>query len=103
MKKPQSVALFTKPGCDNDFSYTKKAIEILSKYNITTYLPKSLQAEFPKEAPHLVEFLPDETAMTQSADMMLVLGGDGTMIGYSVLAAELGKPTAGVNLGTLVF
>ena len=103
MKKPQSVALFTKPGCDNDFSYTKKAIEILSKYNITTYLPKSLQAEIPKEAPHLVEFLPDETAMTQSADMMLVLGGDGTMIGYSVLAAELGKPTAGVNLGTLGF
>ncbi len=103
MKKPQSVALFTKSGCDNDFSYTKKAIEILSKYNITTYLPKSLQAEFPKEASHLVAFLPDETAMTQSADMMLVLGGDGTMIGYSVLAAELGKPTAGVNLGTLGF
>ncbi len=103
MKKPNSVALFTKTGCDNDFSYTKKAIEILSKYDITTYLPEALKADFPISETMLVEFLQDEDATIEKAEMMLVLGGDGTMIGYSVRAAALGKPTAGVNLGTLGF
>lgn len=103
MKKPNTVALFTKTGCDSDFSYTKKAIEILSKYGITTLLPEALKADFPMTPSLCVSFLPDENTTIAEADMMLVLGGDGTMIGYSVLAAELGKPTAGVNLGTLGF
>ena len=103
MKKPNSVALFIKTGCDNDFSYTKKAIEILSKYKIKTLLPKAWEESFPQSKGLLIEFLADEDTMIEQADMMLVLGGDGTMIGYSVLAAKLGKPTAGVNLGTLGF
>ena len=103
MKTPNTVALFIKTGCDSDFSYTKKAVEILSKYNITTLLPEAWQEEYPSEPSHLVRFLPSENDMIEKADMLLVLGGDGTMIGYSVLAAELGKPTAGVNLGTLGF
>ncbi len=103
MNKPNTVALFTKTGADSDFSYTKKTIDILSPYGITTLLPEALQDKIALQNDMLVRFLPDEEATLCEADMALVLGGDGTMIGYSVLAAEQNKPTAGVNLGTLGF
>ncbi len=103
MQKPNTVALFTKVGSDPDFSYTTKTIRILSPYQITTLLPESIRKGFPLEDGMRVEFLPDGDALLKKADMILVLGGDGTMIGYGVPAAELGKPTAGVNLGTLGF
>ncbi len=103
MNQPNTVALFTKTGADPDFSYTAKAIEVLSAYGITTLLCEAQKERFPHRKGMLVSFLPDEQTAIQDAEMLLVLGGDGTMIGYSVLAAELGKPTAGVNLGTLGF
>ncbi len=103
MQIPSCIALFTKPNCDDAFFYTKKAIGIFSAHGITTLLPEAISGAFSPEEGSLVSFLPDEEAMIEKADMLLVLGGDGTMIGYSVMAAALGKPTAGVNLGTLGF
>ncbi len=103
MNIPKTVALFTKTGSDTDFSYTKRSIEILSSHGIATLLPTAAKGAIPLSAHDLVRFLPDEKTMIREADMLLVLGGDGTMIGYSVMAAELDKPVAGVNLGTLGF
>lgn len=41
--------------------------------------------------------------IAKSADMILVLGGDGTMLRASRLVAEKGIPILGINLGTLGF
>jgi len=41
--------------------------------------------------------------ISKSSDMILVLGGDGTMLRASRLVAEKGIPILGVNLGTLGF
>lgn len=41
--------------------------------------------------------------IADAADMVLVLGGDGTMLRASRLLAEKGTPILGVNLGTLGF
>jgi NAD+ kinase len=42
-----------------------------------------------------------EAALAQDSDLMLALGGDGTMLGALRLAAPLGVPVLGVNLGRL--
>ena len=42
-------------------------------------------------------------AIAASSDLILVLGGDGTMLRASRLVAEKGTPILGVNLGTLGF
>ncbi len=103
MKKPNSIAIFSKPGCDDELSYTKQVISLLGEYEIAVLLPEALCRAFPCGAPSNVSFLPDEQAMMEKAEMMLVLGGDGTMIRYGVRAAVLAKPTVGINLGTLGF
>jgi NAD+ kinase len=41
----------------------------------------------------------DEAALGQDCDLVLALGGDGTMLGALRLAAPLGVPVLGVNLG----
>ena len=41
--------------------------------------------------------------IAESSDMILVLGGDGTMLRASRLVAERGTPILGVNLGTMGF
>ena len=42
-----------------------------------------------------------EAALAQDADVVLALGGDGTLLGALRLAAPYGTPVVGVNLGTL--
>ncbi len=103
MQTPKTVALFTKPGCDDEFSYTKKVISILSAHGITVFLPCALEHAIAFTKQELVSFLPDEDSMIENAELVLVLGGDGTMLGYTVRAAKQGKPAMGVNLGTLGF
>jgi NAD+ kinase len=41
----------------------------------------------------------DESGLAQACDLVLALGGDGTMLGALRLAAPLGVPVLGVNLG----
>jgi NAD+ kinase len=43
----------------------------------------------------------DEDALARDCDLVLALGGDGTMLGALRLAAPLGVPVLGVNLGRL--
>jgi NAD+ kinase len=43
----------------------------------------------------------DEAGLARGCDLVLALGGDGTMLGALRLAAPLGVPVLGVNLGRL--
>jgi NAD+ kinase len=46
---------------------------------------------------------PDPEAAMQSADLLVCLGGDGTMLHISKLAAENQVPMIGINMGQLGF
>ena len=95
----QRIAIFPNFEYDKDFDYTKKAAEILSENGITSLLSENARAFFEKDADVL--FFEDADAMIEAADAVLVLGGDGTMIDYTLRAAEKNKPAVGVNLGHL--
>jgi NAD+ kinase len=53
--------------------------------------------------PRLPDGVPrcDEAGLARACDLVLALGGDGTMLGALRLAAPLGVPVLGVNLGRL--
>jgi NAD+ kinase len=98
----RKIAIFPNSEYDREYAYTGQAVRILSENGILSILSSSAKPFFKEE--HLsVQFFDDADAMMDACDAILVLGGDGTMIDYSVRAAEKNKPAIGVNLGHLGF
>ena len=99
---PKKIAIFQNSEYDKEYSYTKRAVRVLSENGIFSYLSESARPFFRDEVTS-VDFFEDADQMMDEADAILVLGGDGTMINYSIRAAEKDKPAIGVNLGHLGF
>ena len=98
----RKIAIFPNYEYDREYAYTSQAVRVLSENGILSILSSSARPFFKDE--HLsVKFFDDTDTMMDACDAILVLGGDGTMIDYSVRAAEKNKPSIGVNLGHLGF
>jgi NAD+ kinase len=98
----RKIAIFPNPEYDREYQYTAQAVRVLSENGILSVLSSSAQPFFTD--PSLsVQFFDEADDMMETADAILVLGGDGTMIDYSVRAAEKDKPSIGINLGHLGF
>ena len=98
----RKIAIFPNSEYDREYASTGQAVRVLSENGILSILSSSAKPFFKEE--HLsVQFFDDADAMMDACDAILVLGGDGTMIDYSVRAAEKNKPAIGVNLGHLGF
>lgn len=98
----KKIAIFPNPEYDPEYSYTKQAVRVLAESGIRSVLSSSAKPFF-SDGTLSVQFLNCDDDMMEVSDAILVLGGDGTMIGYSVRAAEKNKPAIGVNLGHLGF
>ncbi|MBR3933033.1 MAG: NAD(+)/NADH kinase [Clostridia bacterium] len=84
-----TAAIVTNKTKDPDFLITKKVAGILSeKYSII------YDNDFDLENIH---------TMYQKAEVIIVLGGDGTLLGAAGYASVFGKPILGINLGNLGF
>ncbi len=66
---------------------------ILKKENITAYLPDSICATDFLHAP--------EDELYSLADVIITIGGDGTIIRYAKRASEDNKPVLGINAGRM--
>ena len=98
----RKIAIFPNSEYDREYAYTGQAVRVLSENGILSILSSSAKPFFKGE--HLsVQFFDEADAMMDACDAILVLGGDGTMIDYSVRAAEKNKPAIGINLGHLGF
>ena len=82
MKKAIIIPNYLK---EESMQFSKTAYEILEKSG------------------YKVDVLSEHDEAIEKADLALVLGGDGTMIHYSIRAAEKDKPAIGINLGHLGF
>ncbi len=98
----KKIAIFPNSEYDREFTYTAEAVRVFSENGILSVLSTSAKPFF-KDNSLSVQFFDHTEEMMEAADAILVLGGDGTMIDYSVRAAEKNKPSVGVNLGHLGF
>lgn len=102
MNPPKIISIITKLDCDRDFAYTKKAVQILTDLGVTVIIDQSLKYRLGSMRER-VRLAYSERELAEAADLILVLGGDGTMLDICVRVCESGKPVAGINLGHLGF
>ena len=80
--------------------HTLRLIEKLRSLGVEVLMDKGLEPDF--EIPG-ISFFADFCAMLRSCDLMIAIGGDGTIIHFARHAAEADKPLLGVNIGRLGF
>ena len=97
----KNILICTNIDRDSDMEFTLHILSLLREKGAEAkaYLPfGEAPADFPAEC--LCE---DPETAIQSADLLLCLGGDGTMLHNSKLAARHNVPMLGINLGHMGF
>jgi NAD+ kinase len=93
MKK---IGIISKPGRPEPLEILRELLPRLRQKGHETYLDSETSALL-----KIAGYTRAEIA--SNADVMIVLGGDGTMLSVSRLVAEKGIPILGINLGTMGF
>ena len=79
-----------KPGCSE---VVEKLSVILNKEGIKSYIPDTIVA---------AGYIPlPEEELYKVADVIITIGGDGTIIRYAKAAAKYNKPVLGINAGRM--
>jgi NAD+ kinase len=94
------VALIGKYGDPNVKASVAHLIEMLAAEGVTVLVERANAGELPTDAPHEPASL---SAIGNRADLAIVVGGDGTLIGAARNLCEHEIPLVGVNLGRLGF
>jgi len=77
-------------------------VERLKEYNYEFLVNDSLLEAFPFELSEPKYFAPAEK-VAEACDILISLGGDGTMLSTAYIAHQFDKPILGINLGKLGF
>lgn len=95
--KSKSIGILTKPKFPEVKSTVQAAVTWLRSRNIDVLLDTTATALLGEPGGF------QKTQLASKADVLLVLGGDGTMLNAARLAGERGIPILGVNMGGLGF
>ncbi len=91
------VAVITNRNKDTDMTVTDSVVSYLTKHNIKSYIPKENTLSDGQR--HFT----DASDISQDTDVVIVLGGDGTMIQAARDLFSRAIPILGINLGTVGF
>lgn len=90
----KSIVIVPNVTKDVDYAVSKRVAKILSQEGGTVYVENKYGTDLGANAVR-VDDIPD------TAELIIVIGGDGSVIDASVPAVALGIPVLGVNLGNL--
>lgn len=85
------IAIIANPIKDTDYKYSEKTAEYLLKKNIELYSDTEKISE-------KISVLPLEECISVS-DIIITVGGDGTILHIAEIVARQNKPLLGINLG----
>ena len=84
----------------NAVKHTLGLIEKLREFGASVSMDRSFEPVFGTSG---AEFLDNFDSLAQTCDVMIAVGGDGTIIHCAKHAAAAGKPILGINVGRLGF
>ena len=88
------IALRINTQKDEDLSLSRKVIALLKSFCEKVYIEETYAASFSEDVDTYTE-----NEMPKDAELLLVLGGDGTMLHAAQLALENDLPMLGINMG----
>ncbi len=94
----KNIAIFPNIERDKDLKATKEIINVIKKYDKSVLLDESFRDKIECDATFL-----DMPEIMKRADVIIALGGDGTILKIIKDAAEGNVPVMGINLGHLGF
>lgn len=97
MNKIQRVGFVIKPHAPQVEKILEELLHYFEKRNIGCFLEEVAAQKLRKKEGYPREKLPERV------DLVVVLGGDGTLLSIAHLAAQKDVPVLGVNLGKLGF
>lgn len=100
MNSFRTVAVIPNLTKSGAYQTSLKAVKILESLDIQILMECSLNRQYQNER---IRFFSDITEMLKACDMVLTIGGDGTIIHAARKASLLGKPLLGINTGRLGF
>lgn len=102
--KLKNVCIVLKPKINSEFANTLPTlVSWLRRRSVTVYFRTSQEHLIQKILDKNHYELLDETKSYQPADLIITLGGDGTLIGLARQATRTTPPVFGVNMGNLGF
>lgn len=100
MNTVKKIVIFSNPERDEKLEYTKKIITLSQKYDIDVLMDIKFRSEINASG---VRFLNESELMSEPSDIVIVLGGDGSMLDACEKNAQSASPILGINLGNLGF
>lgn len=100
MDKINKIALIPNLTKKGAYAVTLDVIKRLHKLDIKIFMSDTHKKDFPHDG---ITFLKDTDALCEAADMVLTVGGDGTIIHAAFHASFFNKPLLGINTGRLGF
>lgn len=97
-ERMKQIGIFPNTEKDKDFIITKRIIAYLLKQGCVPMIPKAVAPLCGYE-----EYAVEDSVLFGESDLLISLGGDGTLLGVSRKASMYGRPVMGINLGTLGF
>ena len=100
MQSIKSIALIPNLSKNGALEASKKVLRILDENGISV----SMQKKYKKHSEYFsIEFFEKTDEIIAASDMVLTIGGDGTIMHAARHAAPLNKPLLGINMGRLGF
>lgn len=100
MDSIQKIAVIPNLTKKGAFEITLEVLARLKKLGISVFLTKALRQSFQSEG---MTFCKDTDELCSRTDMVLTIGGDGTIIHAARHASSFNKPLLGINTGRLGF
>lgn len=98
-KRVMSILLYPNRMKDTDLAVTRQAAQLLKKLGAEILVPEEFGRELEAFS---ARAMPAHTAFA-SADQVVTIGGDGTLLRAGTACVRCGKPVLGVNLGRTGF